>query len=238
MEEGALRLEPQAYGATIGVPGVRGMGFRVAAVCAALVSLLAVSCAVLMSGVDSATPPRGLPGFELSLNSAMETFFQNTAARERKEAAAQQLTVQQLSVASRHAPAGAAAAKPEPKHSRAVTPGGTPRRPATTLRSKNEERALSAAPHITAWRGTAKRDDRDEFLHKLQKERADVQVRPRGAKMEGLATEPAGMLGLDNKPWAAPSSDFQAEKARKSLSAALPPKQTDFDVSLLSRVPC
>jgi len=55
-----------------------GANVRLAAVCAALVSLLAVSCVVLTSGQPT---QHGLPGFELSLNSAMETFFKNTAVQ-------------------------------------------------------------------------------------------------------------------------------------------------------------
>ncbi len=90
-----LRLEPPAYGATIG-PAGRERGVLLAAVLAALVSLLAVCCAVLASGGDRAQSAPGLPGFELSLKSAMEVFFKNTARRERAEAAAQQVEVQRL----------------------------------------------------------------------------------------------------------------------------------------------
>ena len=90
-----LRLEPPAYGATIG-PAGGGRGARLAAVLAALVSLLAVGCAVVSSGGSRAQASPGLPGFELSLKSAMEVFFKNTARRERAEAAAQQAEVQRL----------------------------------------------------------------------------------------------------------------------------------------------
>jgi hypothetical protein len=90
-----LRLEPPAYGATIG-PSRHSNGARLAAVCAALVSMLAVCCAMLASGGAMSTEAQGLPGFELSLNSAMEVFIHNTAQRERAEAAAQQAEVQRL----------------------------------------------------------------------------------------------------------------------------------------------
>ena len=90
-----LRLEPPAYGATIG-PARRANGARLAAVCAALCSLLAVCCAVLVSGGKMSTNAQGLPGFELSLNSAMEVFVHNTVQRERAEEAAQQAEVQRL----------------------------------------------------------------------------------------------------------------------------------------------
>lgn len=242
MEEGALRLEPQAYGATIGIPGARGMGFRVAAVCAALVSLLAVSCALLMSGFDAAQPSRGLPGFELSLNSAMETFFQNTAARERKEAAAQRLTVRQLSFApspakqhTQHfAHTAAAAAKPASTRSHAVTPAAPSTHKASTLPTKKGERA-----HDDASRSAAKahvQNDRDKFLHALREEHAQ----PRTAQMEGLATKPSGMHGLDNKPWAAPSSDFQVKKTLRPQASPTTRKKADFDVSfpLQGNLPC
>jgi hypothetical protein len=90
-----LLLEPPAYGATIG-PARRANGARLVAVCAALGSLLAVCCAVLVSGGKMSTKAQGLPGFELSLNSAMEVFIHNTIQRERAEAAAQQAEVQRL----------------------------------------------------------------------------------------------------------------------------------------------
>ena len=242
MEEGALRLEPQAYGATIGIPGARGMGFRVAAVCAALVSLLAVSCALLMSGFDAAVPSRGLPGFELSLNSAMETFFQNTAARERKEAAAQRLTVQQLSFAPSHAKRhiqhfAQTAAKPASTRSHtAVTPPATSTHKTPTLLTKKGERAHDDAPRTAAKAAHIQTNDRDKFLHKLEEEHAQ----PRTAQMEGLATKPSGMHGLDNKPWAAPSSDFQVKKARRPQASPATRKKADFDVSfpLQGNLPC
>ena len=83
--------QPQAYDATVG-PSGRPVGARLAAVCAALVSLLAVCAVVLVSGSSLLTTQEGLPGFkkfELSLNSAMETFFKTTAAREQQEATVQ-----------------------------------------------------------------------------------------------------------------------------------------------------
>ena len=98
MEE-PLRLAPEAYGATIG-PAVRGARTtRLSAVCAALVSLLAVCCVVLLSsGGDSQRDMtmKGLPGFELSLRSAMETWLQNSEKREQEHAAAQRLAMQRL----------------------------------------------------------------------------------------------------------------------------------------------
>ena len=94
-----LRLEPQAYGATIGPTG-REASVRLAAVCAALVSLLAVCCVLFTSDHQLPTTPHGLPGFELTVNSAMATFFKQTAARERAEAVAQQEDVKRLATAT------------------------------------------------------------------------------------------------------------------------------------------
>lgn len=98
MEE-PLRLAPEAYGATIG-PAVRGARItRLSAVCAALVSLLAVCCVVLSSSAGDSQRDmtmKGLPGFELSLRSAMETWLQNTEKREQAHAAAQRLAMQRL----------------------------------------------------------------------------------------------------------------------------------------------
>jgi hypothetical protein len=251
MEEGAVRVEPQAYRATIGAPG-RGMGPRIAAVCAALVSLLAVSCSVLLSGSGTAAPARGLPGFELSLNSAMETFFQNTVAREQKEAAAQRLSVRQLALAPKHAdrlaagPPAQASARPP-----AVVAAPSPTRPPAAAKHTTDVTAPSAhevaeRTHAAASRGTApeaskKEGDREEFLKELHgmhsehmRTRAQQHgAKMRGAKMEGLATKPAGMHGLDNKPWTAPSSDFSASNKRPQALA----EQADFDVSF-RHVPC
>ncbi len=241
-----MRVEPQAYRATIGAPG-RGMGPRIAAVCAALVSLLAVSCAVLLSGSGTAAPASGLPGFELSLNSAMETFFQNTVAREQKEAAAQRLTVRQLALAPeppKHAdrlaaapPARAAAPPP----ARVAAPAPTRTRVAAkhathaTGSSAHEadERRIAAASSGAANGASKKEGDRDEFLKELQGMHGDhmrARTQQRGAKMEGLATKPGGMHGLDNKPWAAPSSDFSDLGTRPQALAAAK-EQADFDVS-------
>jgi len=91
------RLQPQEYGAIVG-PSGRLVGARLAAVCAALVSLLAVCAVVLVSGSSQPTTQERLPGFELSLNSAMETFFKNTAAREQQEATVQQVAISKLAV--------------------------------------------------------------------------------------------------------------------------------------------
>ena len=93
MQEAPLRMLPQ--GVVIRGETTRGVGaMRLAAVFAVLVSLLAVACVVLMQ--PSAGAVGGKRTTELSLDTAMSTFFKNTAEHEERLAAAQALEMQHL----------------------------------------------------------------------------------------------------------------------------------------------
>ena len=156
MEEAPLRLQPQAYGATIGPSGrLASANVRLAAVCAALVSLLAVCCVVLTSGQPT---QHGLPGFELSLNSAMETFFKNTAAREQHEAKVQQHEMSRLAVAP-HSPLVLAVGKKQTQGLAAVAnknfAASMVRSPVTNIAGASKVRLTSEAMHrMTAVQGS------------------------------------------------------------------------------------
>ena len=158
MEEVPLRLQLQAYGATIGPSGrLAGANVRLAAVCAALVSLLAVCCVVLTSGQPT---QYGLPGFELSLNSAMETFFKNTAAREQHEAKVQQDEMSRLAVAP-HSPLVLAVGKIQTQGLAAVAnkifAASMVRSPLTNIAGASEVNRLSseAMHRMTAVQGSS-----------------------------------------------------------------------------------
>ena len=189
MQEAPLRMLPQ--GVVIRGETTRGVGaMRLAAVFAVLVSLLAVACVVLMQ--PSAGAVGGKRTTELSLDTAMSTFFKNTAEHEERLAAAQALEMQHLA-AVKDPSTAAGPAQPRPTHPSAPPAVPSMRRPSKSTPPATQVPKYAAAPRAGAERlpvkpRREKQADGPELQSSRRLRKPDV-----GSAVERSTTKPTRM---------------------------------------------